>query len=145
LKFRIFEWSYVRIDRPLNICFWCRFIVSRFAQKVIEVSRGWMRTNLNLFCTAKRLRPKAQGCFNPGKTSADDFNRQAVASFSEPKSQILTASAATHSDFNSPQTFVTQLKQPWALGRKASRYKPRVDHPEVLPKQGDMSQVCDYR
>ena len=38
---------------------------------------GW---NLGSLCTAKRLRLKAQGCFNPGKEQfAENFNPERVA------------------------------------------------------------------
>ena len=77
--------------------------------------------------TAKRLRPRAQGCFNPGKTPANDFNRKAVAFVFRTKLQMLKAQRNPFRvEFT--QRAYPGLNQPWAPGR--NRFA--VQNPEAI-------------
>jgi len=73
-----------------------------------------------MISTAKRLRLRAQGCFNPGLGYLNDFNRKAVASFSQiskvsNSNETLNGRNPFRVDFM--QSCDPGLRQPWALGR----------------------------
>ena len=70
--------------------------------------------------TAKRLRPEAQGCFNPGNQSRPNSNRNAVASWMEMQEWRNRVAVEIRS------RLLPGLKQPWALGRNRFAVKSKV-------------------